>query len=59
MILSTNKGGWTIIYKAYKFRLYSNEYQRILMSKTFDSQRFVYNQNGWNSIVNGWEIWYY
>ena len=32
-----------VIYKAYKFRLYPTEEQRILMHKTFGCSRFVYN----------------
>ncbi len=31
------------IYRAYKFRLYPNEEQRILIHKTFGCSRFVYN----------------
>ena len=31
------------MYKAFKFRLYPNEEQRILINKTFGLQRFVYN----------------
>ena len=31
------------MYKAFKFRLHPNEEQRILINKTFGSQRFVYN----------------
>ena len=30
-------------YKAYKFRIYSNELQRILIEKTFGCTRFVFN----------------
>jgi len=30
--------------KAYKFRIYPNEGQRILFAKTFGCVRFVYNQ---------------
>ena len=32
-----------VIYKAYKFRLYPTEEQRILIHKTFGCSRFVYN----------------
>ena len=31
------------MYKAYKFRLYPNEKQTELLSKTFGCTRFVYN----------------
>ena len=31
------------IYRAYKFRLYPNEGQKILIHKTFGCARFVYN----------------
>ena len=31
------------IYRAYKFRLYPNEGQKILIHKTFGCTRFVYN----------------
>ena len=31
------------IYKAYKFRLYPTDEQRILIHKTFGCSRFVYN----------------
>ena len=31
------------MYKAYKFRLYPNENQKILINKTFGSYRFIYN----------------
>ena len=31
------------MYKAYKFRIYPNEKQIILINKTFGSVRFVYN----------------
>lgn len=30
--------------KAYKFRLYPNEEQKILFAKTFGCVRFIYNQ---------------
>ena len=30
-------------YKAYKFRIYPNELQRILIEKTFGCTRFVFN----------------
>lgn len=30
--------------KAYKFRLYSNEEQKIYLGKTFGCSRFTYNQ---------------
>ena len=30
--------------KAYKFRLYPNEEQRIYLAKTFGCTRFIYNQ---------------
>ena len=32
-----------VMYKAYKFRLYPTDEQRILINKTFGCQRFVYN----------------
>ncbi len=32
-----------VIYKAYKFRIYPDESQRILIEKTFGSTRFVFN----------------
>ena len=32
-----------VMYKAYKFRLYPTDEQRILLNKTFGCQRFVYN----------------
>jgi len=31
------------MYKAYKFRLYPSEHQKVLISKTFGSYRFIYN----------------
>lgn len=31
------------MYKAYKFRLYPNDTQKILIHKTFGCYRFVYN----------------
>ena len=31
------------MYKAYKFRLYSNDNQKILINKTFGCTRFIYN----------------
>ena len=31
------------MYKAYRFRLYPNDSQRILIHKTFGCARFVYN----------------
>lgn len=37
------KGGLQIMYKTYKFRLYPNKEQEILLSKTFGCVRFVYN----------------
>ncbi|MFV0439707.1 MAG: helix-turn-helix domain-containing protein [Lachnospirales bacterium] len=30
--------------KAYKFRIYPNEYQKILLAKTFGCVRFIYNR---------------
>ena len=30
--------------KAYKFRIYPNEEQRILIAKTFGCVRFIYNK---------------
>ena len=31
------------MYKAYKFRLYPNDNQKILINKTFGCTRFIYN----------------
>ena len=31
------------MYKAYKFRLYPSEHQKVLISKIFGSYRFIYN----------------
>lgn len=31
------------MYKAYKFRLYPNEEQKVLLNKSFGCARFVYN----------------
>ncbi|WP_159431722.1 helix-turn-helix domain-containing protein, partial [Atopostipes suicloacalis] len=38
------------IHKAYKFRLYPNKEQAILINKTIGCSRFVYNHflNQWN-----------
>lgn len=38
-----NLGEMVLMYKAYKFRLYPNNEQRILIHKTFGCTRFVYN----------------
>lgn len=40
-----------LVYKAYRFRLYPNEKQRVQMAKTFGSVRFVYNHflDEWNT----------
>ena len=46
------------MYKAYKFRLYPNENQRILLSKTFGCQRFVYNHYLSNMTENGYKSAY-
>ena len=35
--------GVVSMYKAYKFRLYPNDEQRILIHKTFGCTRFIYN----------------
>ncbi len=47
------------MYRAYKFRLYPNDEQRILINKTFGSSRFIYNyylnkmkDNGYTSVYN-------
>lgn len=32
------------MYKAYKFRLYSNDNQKMSINKTFGRTRFIYNQ---------------
>ena len=47
------------MYRAYKFRLYPNDEQKILINKTFGSSRFVYNyylnkikDNGYTSVYN-------
>lgn len=41
------------IYKSYKFRLYPNEEQRIMLVKTLGSVRYVYNHflSKWNSQI--------
>ena len=46
------------MYKAYKFRLYPNENQRILLNKTFGCQRFVYNHYLSNIKENGYKSAY-
>ena len=38
------------IYKAYKFRLYPNNDQEILINKTFDSIRSIYKGHEYNNI---------
>lgn len=40
------------VHKAYKFRLYPNREQEVLMNKTFGCARFVFNQllNEWNQM---------
>ena len=42
------------MYKAYKFRLYPHEEQKILLNKTFGCQRFVYNYYLSNIKENGY-----
>ena len=42
------------MYKAYKFRLYPNEEQKVLISKTFGCYRFVYNYFLDKCINNGY-----
>ncbi len=42
------------MYKAYKFRLYPNDEQRILINKTFGCSRFVYNHYLNNIKNNGY-----
>ena len=48
-----------VMYKAYRFRLYPNEEQRIFINKTFGCQRFVYNyylsvikDNGYKNVYS-------
>lgn len=43
-----------IIHKAYKFRIYPNKKQEILIAKTIGSSRFVFNHflDKWNSAYN-------
>ena len=43
------------MYKAYKFRLYPNKNQRILLNKNFGCQRFVYNHYLNNITENGYK----
>lgn len=38
------KGGWHIMLKAYKYRIYPNKGQKVQIAKTFGCCRFVYNQ---------------
>jgi putative transposase len=37
------KAGGETVNKAFKFRIYPNKEQRILMAKTFGCKRFIYN----------------
>ena len=41
------------MYKAYKFRLYPNSYQKQLLTKTFGCVRFIYNYFLDKCIKNG------
>ena len=44
VIISLSKGECKMVrYKAYKFRIYPDELQRILIEKTFGCTRFVFN----------------
>ena len=59
-MLLPNKTKWVMVmYKAYRFRLYPNEEQRIFINKTFGCQRFVYNyylsiikDNGYKNVYS-------
>ena len=42
-VCSSELRGMVFMYKAYKFRLYPNDEQRILIHKTFGCTRFIYN----------------
>ena len=43
------------MYKAYKFRLYPNEQQKVLLNKSFGCARFVYNHYLSLSIKDGYK----
>ena len=43
IIVKHKHQGGDNMYKAYKFRLYPNDNQKILIHKTFGCVRFVYN----------------
>lgn len=49
------------MYKAYKFRLYPNEYQKVLICKTFGSSRFIYNyflnKCKENKYIKAYDMW--
>ena len=44
-----------IMYKAYKFRIYPNEQQKVLLNKSFGCARFVYNHYLSLSIKDGYK----
>ena len=44
-----------IMYKAYKFRIYPNEQQKVLLNKSFGCVRFVYNHYLSLSIKDGYK----
>ena len=51
---NTTQGGM-FMYKAYKFRLYPNDEQKILIHKTFGCVRFVYNHFLRDCMENGYK----
>ena len=42
--MKKNKVSNTLKNKGYKFRIYPNEEQKVLMNKTFGCVRFIYNE---------------
>ena len=52
VLIRSGDGDWSkerrkhimIVNKAYKFRLYPNEEQKIMFAKTFGCVRFIYNK---------------
>ncbi len=53
MFAIVNLGGRSILYKAYKFRLYPNNEQKVLIHKTFGCVRLIYNYFLDKCIKNG------
>ena len=44
IIILSEGHGFMSIYKAYKFRIYPNAEQKIMIDKTFECTRFLFNK---------------